>query len=314
MKVSPSVAIIVLTYNSEAIIERCLRSFSTLSYPNAIFWVVDNVSSDNTVSLVKNKFPQCNLLCAESNDGYTGGNNLGIAAALAQGCQYVLIVNPDTVLLNPAFVNDLVFELERQPKIGIAGARVFLRSIDSVQNTILFPPAFWRNLLHWFRYRWNPNFAQLSGGEPLRAQMLNGVCVLLRAECMQQIGLFDESLFMYIEDADLAYRANLMSWEIAYFPIDSVIHEQKIAGYSETSSVALLLKRNSVHYLIKIDSYLEAWGYAVVSTALLALKLCLKIKQASRSDYAAFTGKLLDDFSQVLIGKTLGRRYEHRQP
>ncbi len=314
MKVYPSVAIIVLTYNSEAIIERCLRSFLKLSYPNATFWVVDNVSSDSTVSVVKNNFPQCNVLCAESNDGYTGGNNLGIAAALSQGCQYVLVVNPDTVLLNSAFVNDLVIELERQPQIGIAGARVFLRSIDSVQNTVLFPPSFWRNLLHWFRYRWNPNFAQLSGGKTLRAQMLNGVCVLLRSECMQQIGLFDESLFMYIEDADLAYRAKLMSWEIAYFPIDSVIHEQKKEGYSETSSVALLLKRNSAHYLIKTDSYLEALGYAVVSTGLLALKLFLKIKRASRSDYAAFIGQLMTDFSRVLIGKTLGRRYAHRQP
>ena len=309
MTVNPSVAVIILTYNSEAIIERCLRSFMALSYPAATFWVVDNVSSDSTVSVVRDKFSHCKVLCAEVNDGYTGGNNLGIEAALSQGCKYVLVVNPDTVLKNPAFLDELVFQLEQQPRIGIAGPRVFLRLTDSVQNTILFPPSFWRNLVHWFRYRWNPNFAQLSSETPLRAQMLNGVCVLLRSECMRQIGLFDESLFMYIEDADLAYRANLMRWEIAYFPIDSVIHEQKEEGYHETSMVALLLKRNSAHYLVKIDSYVDAIGYAATSLGLLVTKSCLKIMRTSRSEYAAFTGRLVADFGRVLTGKTLGRRY-----
>lgn len=309
MKDYPSVAIIVLTYNSEAIIERCLRSFMRLSYPHATFWVVDNVSSDKTVRVVRDKFPQCKIICAEANDGYTGGNNLGIEAALSQGSQYVLVVNPDTVLQNPAFVNDLVSQLELQPQIGIAGPRVYLRSIDCVQNTILFPPSFWRNFVHWLRYRLNSNFAQLSGEKSLRAQMLNGVCVLLRSECVRQIGLFDESLFMYIEDADLAYRAKLTQWEIAYFPFDSVIHEQKEDGYNETSSVALLLKRNSAHYLMKIHSYTNAVGYVAVSFGLLTLKLCLKIKRASRYEYAAFMHRLIIDCRQVLAGKTLGRRY-----
>lgn len=309
MTAYPSVAIIILTYNSEAIIERCLRSFMELSYPNATFWVVDNVSSDNTVNVVREKFPQCKVLCAKANGGYTGGNNLGIEAALSQGCKYVLVVNPDTVLKNLAFVDDLVSQLEQQPRIGIAGPRVFLRSADCIQNTILFPPSLWRNLVHWFRYRWNASFAQLSGERALPAQMLNGVCVLLRSECMRQIGLFDESLFMYIEDADLAYRAKLMQWEIAYLPIDSVIHEQKIEGYSETSSVALLLKRNSVHYLMKIDSYVDAVGYAGFSLGLFTVKACLKILQASSSEYREFVGRLVSGFSQILMGKTLGRRY-----
>ena len=309
MTTYPSVAIIILTYNSETIIERCLRSFMALSYPGATFWVVDNRSSDNTVSVVKEKFFHCEVLRAEANDGYTGGNNLGIEMALLQNYQYILVVNPDTVLKNPAFLGALVSQLEQQPRIGIAGPRVFLRSTEVVQNTILFPPSFGRNLVHWFRYRWNPNFAQLSGEKPLRAQMLNGVCVLLRSECVRQIGLFDESLFMYIEDADLAYRANLMGWEIAYFPIDSVIHEQKEEGYNETSSVAWLLKRNSAHYLIKIQSYIDAAGYAAVSLGLLAAKSCLRIRQTSRSEYAAFAGSLATGFYQVLTGKTLGRRY-----
>ena len=309
MTVYPSVAIIILTYNSEVIIERCLRSFLALSYPAATVWVVDNVSSDNTVKVVREKFPHCEVISAQANDGYTGGNNLGIEIALSQDYKYVLVVNPDTVLMNPAFLDDLVSKLEQQPQIGIAGPRVFLRSTDFVQNTILFPPSFWQNFVHWFQYRWNPNFAQLSGETPLRAQMLNGVCVLLRSECLRQIGLFDEALFMYIEDADLAYRARLMRWEIAYFPIDSVIHEQKLEGYSETSSVALLLKRNSAHYLIKVGSYFDAIGYAVISSGLFAMKFCLAVVKASRSGYATFVRRLVTEFHQVVKGNTLGRRY-----
>jgi GT2 family glycosyltransferase len=310
MSAFPPVAIVILTYNSEAIIERCLNSFMKLGYPQAAFWLVDNASIDRTVSVVKDKFPQCEVLCAEVNDGYTGGNNLGIAAALSKNFEYILIVNPDTVLQNPAFVDDLVFQLEQQPRIGIAGTRVFLRSTECVQNTILFPPSLKRSLVHWFRYRWDRDFAHFSSNESRRAQMLNGVCVLLRSECLRQIGLFDESLFMYIEDADLAYRAKLMKWEIAYFPIDSVIHEQKEEGYNETSFVALLLKRNSAHYLMKISSSMDAVGYAAFSLGLFAVKFCLKSTQrASRLAYAAFVGRLGFEFCQVLMGKTLGRHY-----
>ncbi|NOT64032.1 MAG: glycosyltransferase family 2 protein [Acidobacteria bacterium] len=308
----PLIAIVILTYRSEAIIERCLESFAQLRYPNASFLIVDNDSRDATADIVLTRFPQISFIPAGGNGGYTGGNNLGIEQAIKQGAKYVLIVNPDTVLQNPDFLTEMVGYCETQPRLGIAGPRVFLRAIDTIQNTILFPPGLGRNVVHWFRYRWNSQFAQLSGAAVASAEMLNGVCVLFRTECLQQIGLFDEPIFMYIEDADLAYRARLAHWEIRYLPIDSVIHEQKEEGYHETGFAAWLLKRNSVYYLLKIGRRAEAWGYASCSLALFFVKLCLSARRRGFQAYGVFLLKMIKSYTALFCGQTIGQRWSER--
>jgi hypothetical protein len=252
------------------------------------------------------------LIQADSNGGYTGGNNLGIEEAIKQGAKYILVVNPDTVLHNPDFLTEMVHYCEARPRLGLAGPRVFFRTSGHTQNTVLFPPGLWRNVTHWFRYRWNAGFAELSGDAVVSAEMLNGVCVLLRAECLQQIGIFDEPIFMYIEDADLAYRARLANWEIGYLPIDSIIHEQKEEGYHETGFAAWLLKRNSAYYLQKVGQRAEAWGYAGCSLMILLLKLCLKIGRAGFFAYANFLLKLIKSYSALLAGQVIGYRWSER--
>ena len=139
--------------------------------------------------------------------------------------------------------------------------------------------------------------------------MLNGVCVLFRAACLRQIGLFDESIFMYIEDADLAFRARLMGWQISYLPIDSVIHEQKEEGYHETSFVAWLLKRNSVYYLHKIGKPLDAWGYALLSLLLFMMKF---LRNRCRREYFVFIKTLIAGYAEILTGQASGRRFAGR--
>jgi N-acetylglucosaminyl-diphospho-decaprenol L-rhamnosyltransferase len=301
----PPVTVIILTYNSAAIIERCLRSFAALSYANATLLVVDNNSSDGTAALVEKNFPHVELLQTGENEGYAGGNNRGFEVALRAGAEYVLVVNPDTTLFNPDFLTQMVAHLETHRQIGIAGPKVFFREAGIIQNTILFPPGLAKNIVHWVRYRMNNRFAQLSGDTEMSAEMLNGVCVLLRAECLRQIGFFDEAIFMYIEDADLAYRARAAGWQIKYLPIESVIHEQKAEGYDETSFVAWLLKRNSVYYLVKVGKYFDAIGYALLSVTLFSLKW---IAKGFPREYARFIWKLIVGYYVIFTGQASGRR------
>ena len=143
----PPVAVVILTYNSAEIIERCLASLVTLNYSNVTFMLVDNDSQDATHKIVKDKFPQVELLQTSENTGYTGGNNRGIEKALLRGADYVLIVNPDTVLLNPNFLYEMICQAETKPKLGIVGPRVYWRTVDCVQNTILFLRLYAKNIL-----------------------------------------------------------------------------------------------------------------------------------------------------------------------
>ncbi len=294
----PSVYIIVLTYNSREIARRCLYSLRALAYPNHQVVVVDNASSDGTEAMAREVFPDLPLIQTGGNQGYTGGNNRGIEYALARGADFVLLLNPDTVLANPKFVDEMVAYLEANSRVGIAGPRVFFREAGVVQNTVLHAPGLWRSIHHWIRYRINPRFAEASGDAVVEAGVLNGVCVILRAECLREAGLLDEHIFMYIEDADLDYRAQQRGWRVQYLPIDSVIHQQKAEGYHLTGWVSFLLKRNSVYYLCKIGKRLDAWGYAILSLLVLVARGALKFQLR---EHLAFCRKLAAAYRQILL-------------
>ncbi|MFZ4626718.1 MAG: glycosyltransferase family 2 protein [Blastocatellia bacterium] len=266
---SPLVHVVVLNYQMREPTLDCLRSLQDLTYPNWRLVVVDNGSDDGLEEVVQRDYPAAVFLQTGENLGYTGGNNRGLAYALAEGADYTLILNPDTVLANPELLSDLVTYLEAHPEVGIAGPRVFLRDRQTVQNTVLFAPSLWRSLGHWGRYRLAPDSLVLSGSSVVEAEVLNGVCVLLRSRCLYEIGLFDEVFFMYIEDADLDERARRAGWSIRYLPINGVIHRQKREGYHPTSPVAFLLKRNSIYYLVKTGQRSQALGYALCSLLLM---------------------------------------------
>jgi GT2 family glycosyltransferase len=305
----PLVYIIVLTYRMRDVVRNCIQSLPRLTYPNYRLVIVDNGSDDGTEEMLRDEFPGLPLLHTGSNLGYTGGNNKGIEYAINNGAEYVLILNPDTVVANPRFIDEMIEYTEARPEIGIAGPRVFLRSSGRVQNTVLFPPGLWRNSINWIRYRINPGSLVLSGDEPVETKVLNGVCLLIRTSCLRQIGLFDENIFMYIEDADMDYRAYRHGWQVKYLPIDSVIHKQKQDGYHMTGQVSFFLKRNSVYYLHKIGRRTDAWGYAVLSLLLLACRAVLTFNKRGFIEYLQFCRKLAVAYRQILLRRRLDESF-----
>jgi GT2 family glycosyltransferase len=303
--VYPSVYIILLTYQMRNVAERCLLSLERLTYPNRRIIVVDNNSNDGTEQAIKSQFPEVIMLQTRQNLGYTGGNNYGIRFAMDNGADYVLILNPDTILVNPGFIEEMVDYAETNRKVGILGPRVFLRERGAVQNTVLFAPGLWTNIKNWIAYRANPESFNLSKDVPVEAEVLNGVCLLLRAECLKQIGLFDENIFMYIEDAEMDHRARMHGWSVRYVPVDSVIHEQKHEGYHMTGLVSFLLRRNSVYYLCKIGKTAEAWGYAILSLFLLCVRGVATLNRTGCIEYARFCERLAAAYLLMLLNRPL---------
>ncbi|MBX3278335.1 MAG: glycosyltransferase family 2 protein [Acidobacteria bacterium] len=303
----PSVWLIVLGYNAREVLRRCLESLGELTYARLHILVVDNGSNDGTEAMVRSAFAGIDFLQTGANLGYTGGNNRGVERAIAAGADYVLILNPDTIVLNPRFIDEMVAYLEAHPGTGIAGPRVYLRDAVTVQNTVLFAPGFMRNLKHWFRYRRDPKSLELSGDSVIEAETLNGVCLMVRVECLKQTGLFDENIFMYIEDADLDYRARSAGWSVRYLPIDSVIHAQKRDGYGMTSDVSFLLRRNSVYFLHKIGRRADAWGYAIASLALMLARGF--VYENDFGEHLRFCRRLWAAYRQILSGMRLDRDF-----
>ncbi len=300
MQSPPLVFIVVLTYQMCDLVRSCLISLKDLTYPDFKIVVVDNGSNDGTEEMIRDEFPELEVIQTGSNLGYTGGNNRGIEYAIEQGADYVLVLNPDTVAADPNFLSRMVAHTEAHQDVGIAGPRVFLREFGVVQNTVLLPPGLWRNTVNWIRFRVNPKSLEFSGDDVIESKVLNGVCLLIRVNCLREIGLFDENIFMYIEDADMDYRAHRHGWRVQYLPIDGVIHRQKREGYHMTSLVSFLLKRNSVYYLCKIDKRLDAWGYAIISLTLLTARGVLTFDRHRFKEYMQFCRRLVLAYRQIL--------------
>lgn len=301
----PLVFIIVLNYKASGVTRRCLASLKRLSYSNCRIVVVDNDSGDDSVKELADFFPDLTIIQSGCNWGYSGGNNSGIEHAVANGADYILVLNPDTAVANPLFLDEAVAYLETHSDVGIAGPRIFFQRTEKVQNTVLFPPGFWRNFANWFAYRIAPDRFELSADAVIDAEVLNGVCLLIRTNCLAEIGLFDEHIFMYIEDAEMDYRARLFGWRVQYLPIDSVIHLQKQEGYSMTGEVSFLLKRNSVYYLCKTERLLDAGLIALFSVLLLFVRGLLKLEFVQHNKLCV---RLITAFYSIFVSS----EYDHR--
>src|SRR5262245_19618889 len=117
---SPLVYIVILNYNGKRWLEPCLRSLLSTNYGNFKVVLVDNASIDGSVGLVKNLYPQVEIIINPSNYGFSEGNNIGIRKALSEDASYLVLLNPDT-RVEPNWLASIVDVGESEPTVGILG-------------------------------------------------------------------------------------------------------------------------------------------------------------------------------------------------
>ncbi|HVJ81057.1 MAG TPA: glycosyltransferase family 2 protein [Planctomycetia bacterium] len=283
------VAAVIVNYRTPGLTLDCVRSLRQAA-PTTRILVVENASGDDSAQRLAAELSDDELIVARSNGGYTAGNNLGIEQALAECADYVLILNPDAVVVEPAFLDRLIAFLEANPNVGAVGPRVFLRHPGNVQNTVIKFPWLWRRAVDWVKYRLHGP-ARRCGDEPVEAEVLNGVCVLFRAACLKETGLFDERTFAYLEDVEWAYRAQAKGWRRMYCPTDSIVHLQKESGYERESSVDYLLKRNTLYFLLKTRRFVQAAGYTAATLGLSLGRSRSWLAKLSRAYYLLWTAR-----------------------
>ena len=263
--------VIILNFNGGEQLRRCVHSFSEIVAAGFRLLVVDNASTDCSLRAIESLAYPIEILRSKKNLGYTGGNNIGIEYALERNADFVLVVNHDVEVTNSSFIMELVEFAKQNPRAGILGPRVHIHQKNNVQNTICRIPGIFSSLTSWVMKYFRQKDVR-SGNDVVKAPVLNGVCVLLRADMLREIGLFDPKIFMYREDTDLAMRARSVGWQSYYVPVDSVLHLQKENGYDYVSMVNFLLKRNAVYVLKKNGRRLDAMSMAVSVLGLSALR------------------------------------------
>ena len=224
-------SIIIVNYNTSALLRDCLHSVfgNIVQFAHEVI-VVDNCSTDDSVAMVREEFPQVQLIASEINGGYAYGNNLGIRQARGG---HVLLLNADTVLPSAALQGMMDF-VATHPDAGVAGPKLVLAdgSLDLACRRS-FPTldvAFYRLTGLSKRYPKSPkynryNLGYLDPDELAEVDSVVGAFMWIRREALDQAGLLDERYFMYAEDIDLCYRIKVHhGWKVFYNPQVVVTH------------------------------------------------------------------------------------------
>jgi len=240
----PDLLIVIVNYNTCDLLRDCLASIyesrGDFSYRVC---VIDNSSSDNSVAMVRQEFPQVQLIASPINGGYAYANNLGLMAFGFQDSplarhpsslvpRYALLLNADT-LLPPSALQEMIDFMDAHPEAGAAGPRLVREdgSLDlACRRSFPSPSAFFYRMLglsklfpksrRFGRY----NLTYLDPDELTEVDSVVGAFMMVRAEAIHQVGLLDESFFLYGEDLDWAYRIRKAGWKIYYNPQVTVLH------------------------------------------------------------------------------------------
>ncbi|GAB4563063.1 MAG: glycosyltransferase family 2 protein [Anaerolineae bacterium] len=239
----PDVSVIILTWNRRAWTTRCLESVRQLDYPKEHLHVivVDNQSSDDTVAVVRDRFPEVELIVNPVNLGYAEGNNVGIRRALERGTDYVLLLNNDVTLATDALTR-LVEVAEQHQKAAFSGPKIFhLDRPDRIQTTGGFLDYLWR--AH------QRGLDELDSGRFDRVEEVDyviGAAVLIRASLLPQIGLLDPRYYLYYEDTDWCLRARRMGYSTLFVPQAHAWHRSHHVRESELPRITYYMARNSL--------------------------------------------------------------------
>jgi N-acetylglucosaminyl-diphospho-decaprenol L-rhamnosyltransferase len=220
----PDVSAVVVTYNAAPWIERSLESIRDAV---SELVVVDHGSTDGTLELVRERFPEARVI-EQENRGFGGGNNAGMRAASGD---YVLLLNPDAWFLGNGLAK-LVEFAEGHPGAGVVGPRL-LHPDGSLQRSVRGFPTPWRIATEWFFLRKlaprSRMFNAFHGGPAdhesvYEAEWLGGACLLVRRAALDEVGGFDEGFFLFSEEVDWCYRFRQAGWKVLFYPGADVVH------------------------------------------------------------------------------------------
>ena len=286
---SCDVSVVIVNWNACDLLRDCLKSiFDQTRQIDFDVIVVDNASNDASVEMIRQEFPQVKLIAEEANLGFAGANNVGIMQSRGR---YILLLNPDTVVLDDAIGRSLNW-LRSHSDVGVMGCQV-LENETTIQQTCFANPSLLNLVLDvagiTSRSR-NSKFLGRSvlGGWDRRSErevpVVSGMFMLIPRKAMDQVGLMDEQFFVYSEEADLCRRFWKAGWRCVFSPVAQIIHRDGGGKSTSQTSVKMYVQMQKsnqlyiykhygiVSWMISKIIYIISMGFRVMVHA---LRCCL---------------------------------------
>ena len=222
-------SIVIVTWNCKKYLQDCLDSIAGYRRDSAVeVIVVDNASQDGTPEMVRDFYPEVTLVATGANLGFPRGTNVGIQRSSGK---YLSLINPDVRVLDGC-IQKMMAYMDDNPRVGLLGPRML--SVDgTVGRSCMGSPTLWNLFCRALALDTLMPRSKLFGGFLMQyfdrdrvaeVDILNGWFWMTRAEAVQEVGLLDESLFMYADDLDWSRRFRQAGWKVVYFPEAEAIH------------------------------------------------------------------------------------------
>jgi GT2 family glycosyltransferase len=213
--------VVIVTYNAEKWIRNCINSIVNSSIESSIV-IVDNNSTDNSISIISEDYPYCALIKNSKNKGFGYANNIGIRYSLEKGADYLLLLNQDAKLHNMTLAQ-LLFYSGRYPEYGILSPMTY--SYDGTElDAHLLNETFRYNLSLASDIYFN------RAAEVYDVTLRPAAIWLIKKQALIDAGLFDTLFFMYREDDDLWNRFIAKGWKVGFFPRAIAYHHTPTSG------------------------------------------------------------------------------------
>jgi GT2 family glycosyltransferase len=300
-KLSPArVAAIVVNFRTPELTIACVESLLAGTEPVRVI-VVDNASNDDSATRIDAHFrsdSRVSVVVREVNDGYSGGNNAGVALARTMDVQFALILNSDTVL-DPSCVQLLADEAERDPRTALVTPRIFLGD----QPDVLWFGGGRYSSWHGRPIHIGVNRAASEGWTDRRdLSFASGCALLVRLDAFAG-DLFDASLFSYAEDLDLSLRARRGRFRIRYVP-DALVWHHEGSSHRKSGGQALRFYLNTRNVL-RVSARYARWYHWITLGPSLAVDLVGRLAAvAIRDRDARSLGAVARGVVHAVIGRS----------
>jgi GT2 family glycosyltransferase len=245
---------VIVNWNLKEDTLKCVRSLLEAGATPGKMIVVDNGSTDGSSEALEEAFRGAvKVIQSDRNLGFSGGYNLGIWQALQTGAKWVLMINNDTWVA-PDFLENLCSTAEAYPQYALFGPMILYATQperiwflgDRLIPGLLSTRSMDKNRVARNIY---PSILQVD--------FLNGCAILIRTQIFQEIGFFDENLFMYGEEVDFCWRARQAGFRLAAIPAARMWHKVSASANREQSRSRYLRTRNQTHFYRKYGHHLQ---------------------------------------------------------
>jgi len=260
--------IIIVSYNVQDLLRRCLQSIaasSACAHLRCQTIVVDNASKDGSAAIVANEFPHVRLLTLGQNIGFAGGNNAGLRVALVHHPRYIMLLNPDTEVVDDA-LEQLVSYLDAHADVAVVGPQLRYGDGALQSSRRRWPTVgtlFWESTLleqWWPRNPWarRYRFDDAQASVPQDVDWLVGAALVVRTSAIRDAGLLDDSFFMYSEELEWQTRLAAHG-RIVYLPNALIVHHEGKSSEQNLAQRHINFNRSKLRYAQQRWSKHVAW-------------------------------------------------------